>query len=316
MSDYRGCILLVDDEPLNLKLLKHALEPKGFETTTAFSGDEALLVLEKKHVDLILLDVVMPGIGGYEVCRKIKGISAQCAIPIIFLTGLTDSADLIKGFDAGAVDYVVKPFNVAELLARVNAHIELKRNREIIEQQKVKLEQINEELERVNRSLYQRSITDSLTNLFNRQYILDHFEKEMERYKRYGNFFCLILLDIDNFKALNDTFGHIEGDAALIRCSQAIKQSLRNVDIVGRYGGEEFIVLLPVTQLPGALTVARRICGAMSETGNSKLSVPPMTLSVGLAQYRGEEEKEFLRIVDNFLYKAKTFGRNRIEYGE
>jgi diguanylate cyclase (GGDEF)-like protein len=308
--------LLVDDEPLNLKLLKHALEPKGFETATALSGDEALLMLEKTRVDLILLDVVMPGTGGYEVCRKIKGLPTLHAIPIIFLTGLSDSTDLVKGFDAGAVDYVRKPFNVAELLARVGTHIEIKRNREIIELQKVKLERINDELERMNRSLYQRSITDSLTSLFNRQYLFDHFEQEIERFKRYGNSFCLILLDIDNFKVLNDTFGHLEGDAALVRCSKAIKQSLRNVDIVGRYGGEEFIVILPFTQLPGALTVARRICTAMQETGNGKLSVPPMTLSVGLCQYRGEDGKDFLRAVDNLLYKAKAFGRNRIECGE
>jgi diguanylate cyclase (GGDEF)-like protein len=314
MPDSRSRILLVDDEPLNLKLLKHTLESKGFETTTALSGSEAFDILEQNRIDLILLDVIMPGLGGYDFCRKIKGVPQLSAIPIIFLTGLTDNTDLIKGFDAGAVDYVRKPFNVAELLARVNAHLEIKRNREIIELQKVKLEQINEELEVMNRSLYQRSITDSLTCLFNRQYILDHVVQEMERFKRYGNIFSLMLMDIDHFKDLNDTYGHIEGDAALVRCCHAIKKSLRNVDIVGRYGGEEFIAILPLTELSGALVVARRISAAMSETGNSRLSVPPMALSIGLAQYQGEEEKKYLNKVDNLLYKAKTSGRNRIEF--
>jgi diguanylate cyclase (GGDEF)-like protein len=314
MSDPQGHILLVDDEPLNLKLLQRMLEEKGFQISTAINGNEALQFLEKTPVDLILLDVVMPGIGGYDVCKTIKDLPQRGKIPIIFLTALTENQDLINGFCAGAVDYVRKPFNVAELLARVNAHMEIKRNREIIEQQKVKLEQINEELELMNRSLYQRSITDSLTNLFNRQYTLDHLQNEIDRFKRYGNIFSLMLLDIDHFKTVNDTFGHLEGDAAIMRCSQAIKRSVRNVDIVGRYGGEEFLVLLPFTYEAGALIVAQRISEAMRETGNSGISAPALTISIGLAQYRGEDEKEILRKVDGLMYKAKTNGRNRIEY--
>jgi diguanylate cyclase (GGDEF)-like protein len=315
MDDIRGSILVIDDEPLNLKLLKPILASKGFETKTAQSSDDAFRLLTSSTPDLILLDVVMPGIGGYEVCRKIKENPKLKMIPVIFLTALTDSDDIVKGFNAGAVDYVRKPFNVAELLARVEAHIELKRDREIIEIQKKRLEQINQELETMNRSLYHRSITDSLTGIFNRQYVLDHFQQEMGLFKRYGATVSMMLLDIDNFKKLNDTYGHIEGDAALIRCSSAIKHSIRTVDILGRYGGEEFFIILPLTELDGAMTVAQRISSAMLNTGNEAMSIPPMTVSVGVAQYQGEDEKEFLRSVDDLLYKAKRLGRNRIESG-
>ena len=316
MSDFHGHILLVDDESLNLKLLKHTLESKGFQTSTALTGQGALRLLETVSVDLILLDVVMPGIEGYEVCKKIKAMPKLSNVPVIFLTTLTDSDDIVKGFNVGAVDYVRKPFSIPELLARVNAHLEIKQDREIIEQQKAKLEQINEELEEMNRSLYQRSITDSLTNLFNRQYILDQFRKEIDRFRRYGSPFSMMLLDIDHFKQVNDTYGHIEGDAALIRCSSAIGRSVRAVDIVGRYGGEEFLAILPFTQLPGAMTVAQRISKAMNETGNAELSVPSLTMSIGVAQFEGEDEKAFLHKIDTLLYKAKISGRNRIECGE
>ncbi len=316
MADIRGTILLVDDEPLNLKLLQHTLESNGFKIETALNGNDALQLLNGSSPDLILLDVIMPGIGGYEVCKKIKECQALKAIPVIFLTALTDSGDIIKGFNAGAVDYVRKPFNVAELLARVEAHIELKRNREIIEIQKTKLEKINEDLESMNRSLYHRSITDSLTGLFNRQYVLDHFQQDMALYKRYKAAVCMMMLDIDNFKKLNDTYGHIEGDAALIRCSRAIKRSIRTVDIIGRYGGEEFLVILPLTEIKGAVAVADRIRSSMTNTGNETLSVPPMTISIGVAQYNGEDEKIFLRIVDDLLYNAKKNGRDRIEFSK
>jgi diguanylate cyclase (GGDEF)-like protein len=316
MPDSSGHILLVDDEPLNLKLLKRMLEIKGFTTTTALTGAEAMQLLEKTPVDLILLDVIMPGIGGYEVCQKIKSIPELKRIPVVFLTGLTENQDLIKGFDVGAVDYVRKPFNVAELLARVNAHVEIKRSREIIETQKAKLEQINDELEAMNRSLYQRSITDSLTNVFNRQYALDYLHKEMDRFKRYGGVFSMMLLDIDHFKAINDTFGHLQGDAALVRCSQALKRSVRTVDILGRFGGEEFLIILPSTALTGAILVAKRVCEAMKETGNPGMSVPPLTMSIGIAPYGGQEEKVFIQKIDGLLYKAKASGRNRIESEE
>jgi two-component system cell cycle response regulator len=308
-----GHILLVDDEPLNLKLLKRMLVAKGFEISAVQSGDEALCALEKTPIDLILLDVVMPGIGGYELCRKIKERQELSKIPIIFLTALTDNKDLINGFDAGAVDYVRKPFNVAELLARVNAHIEIKRSREIIEMQKIKLEQINDELESMNRTLYQRSITDCLTNLYNRQYILEHLNQEIVRFRRYNSVFSLMLLDIDHFKAINDTYGHAEGDSVLVRCSAAIRRSVRSVDIVGRYGGEEFLIILPFTCLDGARVIAGRIFGEMRQTDGGNALAPTLTVSIGLAQYQGENEKEILHKVDGLLYKAKTNGRNRFE---
>jgi two-component system cell cycle response regulator len=307
LENTRGSILMVDDEPLNLKLLKLVLESKGYITTTALTGDEALQSLAAAPPDIILLDVIMPGIGGYELCRKIKADPKYSGIPVIFLTGLADGGDIVKGFEAGAVDYVRKPFNPAEILARVEAHIELKRGRETIERQKA-------ELEAANANLYQRSITDSLTGFYNRQYILDRLGQEMERSKRYGGVFSVLMLDIDHFKKVNDTYGHVEGDAALIRFSQATMRSLRTVDIIGRYGGEEFLAILPETDLKGAVVAAERIRLAMGETGNSGISVKPLTVSIGVAQYQGEDEKEYISIVDSLLYKAKQSGRNTVVF--
>jgi diguanylate cyclase (GGDEF)-like protein len=314
-GDTRGRILLVDDEPVNLKLLCHTLQLKGFETTTALSGTEVLQFLAAAALpDIILLDVIMPGIGGYELCRKLKDDPKYCKIPVIFLTGLTDSEDIVKGFNAGAVDYVRKPFNVAELLARVETHMEIKRSRETIERQKAELEERKKELEAANATLYKRSITDSLTGICNRQYILDRLRQEMERSKRYGSVFSLLMLDIDHFKKVNDTYGHVEGDAALIRFSQAIVRSLRTVDILGRYGGEEFLAILPETDLKGAVVAAERIRLAMSETGNPVSGVKPMTVSIGAARYQGEDEKAFIGTVDGLLYKAKQSGRNTVVF--
>jgi diguanylate cyclase (GGDEF)-like protein len=315
-SDTRGRILLVDDEPLNLKLLSHTLQAKGFETTIALSGTEALQLLAAAvpPPDIILLDVIMPGIGGYELCRRLKDDQKYSKIPVIFLTALTESEDIVKGFNAGAVDYVKKPFNVAELLARVEAHLEIKHSRETIERQKAELEERKTDLEAANATLYQRSITDSLTGLYNRQYVLDRLGQEMERSKRYRGIFSVLMLDIDHFKQVNDTYGHVEGDAALIRFSQATGRSLRNVDILGRYGGEEFLAILPETDLKGAVVAAERIRLAMSETGNPGLAVRPMTASIGVAQYHGEDEKEFINIADALLYKAKQSGRNTVMF--
>ena len=317
-------ILIVDDIRKNLQLLIEILDQYGYGTTFAVSGSQALERVKVTEPDLILLDLMMPEINGLEVCEMLQKDTKNSEIPIIFLTASNETEHLVQAFELGAVDYITKPFKTPEVLARVRTHLELKRTKD-------QLKKAYEEMKRI-------ASTDELTGIANRRSIFDLGKQEFERSKRYKSSFSLLMIDIDKFKSINDNYGHDIGDLALKMMVNTTLNCLRKVDHVGRletekealenngnlghlgrFGGEEFVVILPETNLEGAYKAAKRVCQAMTEesleiiykTIEVTISI---TVSIGVATYDLQDEKidDILKRADIALLAAKENGRNRV----
>ncbi len=293
------CLILVaDDLAQNLQVLGSLLDSAGYATTFATSGTQAIERAKTARPDLILLDLMMPGIDGLQTCAALKQEPQTCKIPIIFITASHDKDRVLDAFELGAVDYVTKPFESKELLARVKTHLELKRAKD--------------ELERALAEVERLAITDPLTGLFNRRYLYAIGEQEFERTCRYGAPFCVLMLDLDRFKTINDTYGHAVGDEVLRSTARCLRQTLRQSDVVGRFGGEEFLAILPSTPLAQAVTVAQRLRKAITRYSFS--SCDRVTASFGVATYRpGDRSFEStVKRADDALYQAKREGRDRV----
>ncbi|MEG3437983.1 diguanylate cyclase [Pannus brasiliensis CCIBt3594] len=294
-------ILVVDDASKNLQLVIEILDNEGYATTFASSGKQAIERVKKADPDLILLDLMMPEMGGIEVCQILKRDPRYREIPIIFLTANNDKENIVRAFDSGAVDYVTKPFYSNELLARVKTHLELKKTRD--------------ELKKAKSQLEESIVTDYLTGVPNRRAIFTFGQKEFQRVARYSRSFSVLVIDIDYFKKVNDTFGHAAGDETLISVARAIRDCLRNVDGFGRWGGEEFVAILPETTIENALCTAKRICQAIGglkiSIGDREISV---TLSIGVAGYQKEDThlETVIERADLALLAAKNQGRARV----
>ena len=298
----------MDDIEENLQVIGSILKDNNLNISFARSGTQAISGIEKKLPDLVLLDISMPDIDGYEVCRRLKALPETQDIPIIFLTARTLTEEIVKGFRTGAVDYVTKPFNREELLARVSTHLQLKEARDIISRQ-------NEELTMKNDELYRISITDKLTQVHNRMYIMEALGKEFSRCKRHKDNLSCVLLDIDHFKKINDTYGHQTGDMVLIETALLTSSQIRKEDHFGRYGGEEFLLVLPAAGADEARLLSEKIRKKIEnhivKYNRNKLKV---TISAGISDNRDaavESDGELLRRADIALYKAKNMGRNR-----
>lgn len=294
-------ILVVDDLPHNLQLILEILDEQGYATTFATGGDQAIERIENTCPDLILLDLMMPEISGIEVCKRIKAEPKYREIPVIFLSASNEYDDLLEALEIGAVDYITKPFKTPELLARVKTHLQLKHTRD-------KLKQVYKELEKLVN-------TDTLTKIANRRALFRLAEQEFSRAQRYGYIFSVLILDLDHFKNINDTYGHDLGDQALQLVANTILNSLRKVDIFGRYGGEEFVIILPETQLQDALTVGEKIRDLVSKISLSvSARAIKITVSIGVAVYQPEDQNidMILHRADRSLYVAKDQGRNRV----
>ncbi len=310
-------ILIVDDIRKNLQLLIEILDTSGYGTTFAVSGKQALERVEVTEPDLILLDLMMPEMNGIEVCKRLKNNPKTKQIPIIFLTAATETNYLVSAFEAGAVDYVTKPFKTPELLVRVKTHLDLKKTKD-------DLIQAYEEMQRI-------ATTDELTGIPNRRSIFSIGKQEFERSQRYNSPFSILMIDIDKFKSINDTHGHDIGDEALKMMVKVILNCLRKVDYIGRLeteeealakkghlgrlGGEEFVVILPHTDLKGAYKAAQRVCDAMpTETLQVKDETVSITVSIGVATYDPKDNKidDILKRADLALFGAKKNGRNRV----
>jgi two-component system, cell cycle response regulator len=296
-------ILLVEDDAELAGAMKILLETNGFDTALAADGEQAL-ALAKDHVpDLILMDVMIPKINGYDVVKHLKQNSALKHIPVIFVTAKDETQSKVEGLQVGGHDYITKPFDREELFARIYAALRAKGE--------------NDDLRAVNQQLAEMSITDPLTGLYNRRYLMERFHEEMERARRYQFPIACLMVDVDNFKTINDRFGHAVGDYVLEQVAVAMKNSNRVVDILTRYGGDEFFIILPQTEQGGAYTVAERLRAAVEESRLIR-SQPQerVTLSIGVAAFPGGQTgkaADLLKSADEALYRAKQNGKNQVQ---
>lgn len=260
-------ILIIDDNSTNLAIAVNYLEDSGFTVLVAKDGESGLKRAKYAHPHLILLDIIMPGIDGYETCRRIKAEEELQDIPIIFLSALSNTEDKVRGFEFGAVDYVTKPIKREELLARITTHLriqfltqQLQKQNQQLQQQALELQTAKEAVEAANKELECLANLDSLTQVANRRRFDTRLEQEWRRLMREKLYLSLIMCDIDYFKRYNDCYGHQAGDDCLRQIAQAIASILeRPGDLVARYGGEEIAIILPHTSIEGAIQIAELI---------------------------------------------------------
>lgn len=304
-----GRILVVDDHEDNVELLRARLEAWGYEVEAAHSGEEALASVHASPPDLILLDVMMPTVDGNEVARRIKHNTALPFIPIIMQTALDSTESKVEGLEAGADDYITKPIEFAELKARLRSMLRIKRLQEELEERERQLLEANERLRHMSR-------TDALTGLENRRSIEQQLDHMFAHGERLSEPLACVMSDLDRFKMVNDTHGHHAGDAVLKQFAAILKKAAREIDVVGRYGGEEFIVLLPGTVPDAAVTFAERVRKEVEahtfvfEGGSIR-----RTASFGVAGWphpRVSNCDRIVRAADDALYVAKETGRNRV----
>lgn len=295
-------ILIVDDTEDNLDILGDILSFNGYEVIKARSGENALKRVQEIDPDLILLDILMPGMDGFEVCTRLKAVESTKDIPIIFVSSMTDIDSKVKGFKLGGVDYIHKPFQHAEIVVRVNTHITLLRLRQRLEEQNVELERL--------------ANTDYLTNLFNRRCFF-HVTEEKLAGTNHGTPFSVILIDLDYFKRVNDTHGHLVGDRVLAHVAGLIQKHCRENDVAARYGGEEFVIFLPELDSQAAYRLIEEIRDEVESTpflhDGDEINV---TLSAGIVDTLSCKERpridDLLALADIALYQAKDAGRNQI----
>ena len=292
-------VLVVDDTPTNIELLGNFLKQSNVDLSFALNGEMAKKIIENNKPDLILLDVMMPGINGFDLCKQLKGNEDTKDIPVIFITARSGIEDLVRGFNVGGADYIIKPFQELEVVERVKSQLT------IINLIKDKNKLIKE-LDSISR-------VDPLTGISNRRDIYEVMENEQSRYERYNKVFCLLMCDIDFFKKINDQYGHDMGDFILKGVSQLLKRKCRKVDYLSRWGGEEFLIVLPETNLEGGAKAAESIRKSIEKEkykfNNQEISI---TMSFGVSCHNGEEKnlEKLLKIADENLYKAKESGRN------
>lgn len=297
-------VLIAEDESISRRRLEKALEDMNYEVISCKDGLEAWKALQSEGAPhLLILDWMMPGMDGIELCRKARKQAKELYTYILLLTSKSEGGDIIKGMEAGADDYITKPFNKHELEVR------LKAGRRIVELSKENLE--------VRDALHKQAIRDELTGLYNRRYMTEILEKEFSCALRYQTDLSCLLFDIDFFKDVNDTFGHAFGDLVLREISTFLEKDLRKSDSAFRYGGEEFLILLPDTHIEGAETVAEKIRTTCErKTHNDGANSTTATVSIGVASvehHHPSKKEELIAFADKALYGAKAEGRNRVK---
>jgi diguanylate cyclase (GGDEF)-like protein len=306
-------ILVVDDSPAQLEQLAQVLSREGYDVRRAQDGKEAIRAVRADPPDLVLLDLVLPDMDGLEVLRIVKARKEDQFIPVIILSAKSDIDSKVRGLRIGADDFLAKPFAEAEVLARAAAMLRIKSLQD-------ELRRARRELEEKQKQLEEQSITDALTSLRNRRFFDERLAEEFRRAQRYSDPVSLMMIDLDNFKAVNDRHGHPAGDTVLREAAALIRGSIREPDICARYGGEEFAVILPKTHMSGALTVAERVWRELGQKvyrtgGESGHADVQVTASIGIAFYPSKDitgPDLLLKFADEALYNAKRAGRNTI----
>jgi two-component system, cell cycle response regulator len=308
MEETQATILVADDEPVNRALIQRRLQREGYRVLTAQNGTEAVKKTEEALPDLVILDVMMPEMDGMDACRLIKENLQTRDIPVIFLSARDETEMKVSGLSLGANDYISKPFKAEELIARVGVAIRLKRERD-------QLRASAEEAIARAEVAQERAVTDALTGLLNRYGLRHILAREHAEARRYTRPLACLIIDLDDFKAVNDNYGHAAGDLALQQIAGILREAVRRSDTVFRYGGEEFLVLLPETDLDGAAALAEKIRSAASARpfGDGE-RVFNLTLSAGATSLCDNESgNDMIARADMALYHAKEQGRNRVE---
>ena len=297
-------ILIAEDDPVSRRLLEAKLMKWEYDVITTKSGNDAWEILQSKDPPrLAILDWMMPGIDGVDLCRKVRKEAKEIYTYIILLTAQQRDKDLITGMEAGADDYITKPFKAHELKVRLRA------GRRIIE--------LQNELIEAREALREKATHDPLTGLWNHEEILRILERQLAMAGRENGYVSAIMVDLDHFKRINDAYGHMAGDAVLCMTAQRFIDQVRMYDAVGRYGGEEFLLVLPACDRDSAVVFAERLRSSICD---KKMDVPegmiPVSISIGVAtNSRGKkcDAKALLLAADAALYRAKENGRNRVE---
>ena len=295
-------ILIAEDDPISRRVLEARLKQWEYEVISCSDGESAWKMLQQPDApSLAILDWMMPGMDGLEVCREVRQMGAEPYTYVLLLTAKSQTDDIIAGLDAGADDYLTKPFDANELRVRLRA------GRRIVD--------LQTELIEAREQLRQLANHDSLTGLWNRAAICGNLQQELERAEREQLPLSVVLADIDFFKRINDTYGHLAGDAALRETSRRMKSMLRPYDGIGRYGGEEFLLVLPGCDNEAAVALAERIreCIEASPLALAEGTIP-VTLSLGVSSNAITQDMEgLIGAADTALYRAKESGRNRVE---
>lgn len=306
----QGNILLVDDNLVNLRVLSQLLVREGHKVRPVNSGEQALKAIAAHRPDLILLDIRMPNLDGYEVCQRLKADRQSQSIPIIFISAANAVHDKVKGFEVGGVDYIAKPFQELEVLARVNTHLQIYRLQQALNQKIL-------DLEKANAKITELSIRDELTGLFNRRHFNGQMSQLFEQAQRYRSSLSVAIGDVDFFKRINDRFSHAVGDRVLKGVAQILQKNLRSSDLCARYGGEEFVIVLPNTDQEGGMNVAMNATELVRSLqlphGYSEVA-SHVTISCGVATLFPHQHTQainlLLKSADRALYVAKAEGRN------
>lgn len=294
-------ILIVDDDCDNAKLMARTLDFSGYEVRVTDCGENGVELIQSWHPDLVLLDINMPGMSGLQTLRHIR--QKEEYIAVIFVTAQSRSEDVVLGLDSGADDYVCKPFDATVLLARVRAQLRIK--------------ELQDQLKAANRKLLDLVDIDDLTGLYNMRSVYTKLDHELDRAKRYGTLLAVVMMDMDNFKKVNDGHDHLFGSFVLSEVGQIIKNNIRTVDFAARYGGDEFLIVLTHTQPEGAAKFAQRLIDKIAQhTFTSDKDTERLTASLGLAVAShsniDQDSRGIVRLADNALYKAKANGKNQV----
>ncbi len=312
-----GRVLIIDPEPFLGDLIESKLQSIGLETFSANSSQDGIESAQLLKPDVILLSVNLSGEDGYSCLSKLRKISSLQGVSIALMAALhRTSESLEKGLELGADDFLRKPIEPVELVARVRSLLRLRRHISQLEQQSTKLMELNRDLEKI-------AIRDPLTGLYTRRYLEQRLQEEMERTRRYGQPLTFVIADIDHFKKVNDTYGHLVGDQVLKNVALIFQQSIRKVDLAARFGGEEFVVIAPAVDREGSLILTERLRSTLASTPLTIQSVDleirlQITASFGIAILHGRDHlnlitmEEFMHEADTALYAAKSGGRNRV----
>ena len=294
-------ILIIDDDPGNVSLLTQALELEQYDVNSAIDGEKGLEKIKDWQPALILLDINMPNMDGVQMLKNLRLAKTDDYIAVIFMSANQRSEDIVRGLDSGADDYLVKPFKMDELMAHIRA--------------KLRVKNLQDELRRTTKRLEELVDYDDLTGLYNMRYMYRRVADELKRAERYTNWMSCIMMDMDNFKHVNDNNDHLFGSWVLTQVARIIREKSRTSDIAARYGGDEYFIVLPQTDSDGAMQMAERLRKTIQSTNFTEgKSHAKLTCSFGIATVLcGKtiiDVKEFIRHADQSLYEAKNSGRN------